>query len=286
MSNRETLPAEASARQSTPRITLRISRDALSFAQADGSAPSGISFETFPVRSGVSIAANLRDAFTSCELLSRATPESRAQVLLDAPVMLVPIEEFRQHQADLLFRHTFTGHEGDQVMWAALPSFNVVALFAVNKDLRLVVEDHFADIRWSHVCLPVWTHLHRRSASGLRRRLFAYFHDRSMELFSFQQHRFRYQNTFEQGHVADTVYFVLNVWKQLGFDQKADELHLIGEIPQHDALRDELHQYVQNVYAVGVAADFNRDAVTRVEGFSYDLMAAFEGKRGDLLSDK
>lgn len=267
--------SESTPSSFSPRLTLRLSRDMLAFAQVDPSVPNGIRYESYPAGGGVSTAAHLRDAFGKSDLLTAVTTETRAHVLVDAPVMVVPVEEFRQRQAELLFQHTFSGHEAEHVMWTGIPSLNAVALFSVNKDLRLVLEDHFQDIRWNHVCIPVWTHLHRRSFTGVRRKLYAWFHDRSMELFAFQQNRFRYVNTFEMGHVADVVYFVLNVWKHLALDQKHDELHLLGDVPQRDALQEELHQYVQNVYVLNPAADFNRDAVTKIEGLPYDLMAVF-----------
>ena len=73
-----------------PRITLRITENALAFAVIDNTVDSQVVFEPYIVKSGISIAANLREAFKTSDLLSHSTP--RAQVLLDTPVLLIPLE--------------------------------------------------------------------------------------------------------------------------------------------------------------------------------------------------
>lgn len=269
------------AEQEAGRLTIRVGRSSLMFLQPDKQAENGLLFEPYNCRSGVSVPANLREAFTESPLLSRCPATTRTQVLVDAPVMLVPVEEFAQQQTESLFRHTFTTGNSDVVTWTVIPSLNAVAVYAVNKDLKLVVEDHFSEVRWSHVCIPVWTHLHRRSFTGLRRKMYAYFHDRRMDLFSFQQNRFRFANSYEASRVADVVFFVLSVWKMLGLNEKTDELHMVGDIQHKDMLQEELHQYVQNVYVINPTADFNRAPATKVSGLTYDLVCGAARLKGN-----
>ena len=84
------------------------------------------------------------------------------------------------------------------------------------------------------------------------------------------------------------MYFILYVWKQLGFDSVQDELHLSGDIPDKDWNRciPVAHQLVRGVGkgALGdsivgeinkFVADFNRAPITAIEGLPYDLMTLF-----------
>ena len=73
-----------------PRMTLRISNHSMAFAMADSLAVKGVAFEPYTAKSGISTAANLREALRSSALLGREC--ARAQVLIDAPTLLVPIE--------------------------------------------------------------------------------------------------------------------------------------------------------------------------------------------------
>ena len=78
----------------TQRITLRISHNSLSMAAINRDSESQIDFEPYILKSGISMAANLREAFRESTLLSRGY--THATVLLDSPLILVPVEEFHE----------------------------------------------------------------------------------------------------------------------------------------------------------------------------------------------
>ena len=165
--------------------------------------------------------------------------------------------------------------EGHTVISNVIPPLNAVAVYSIHKDLRTVIEDHFEDVKYNHLCIPVWNNLHRRSFTGQRRKLYGYFHGRQLEVFAFQQNRFRFFNSYQVPRMKDAVYFLMYVWKQLGMDQLKDELHLVGTIAYRDELLTELHQYVQNAFVINPTAEFNRAPITQVKDMPYDLMAFY-----------
>ncbi len=256
-----------------PRITIRVSKGSLAFAMADSKAAAQVSFEPYTAKSGVSMAANLRDAFKKANLLQAAT--NRALVLVDSPTLIIPIEEFKEADAATLYAHSYPDTDGCVIMNNVLPDMNAVALFAVNKDLKMVVEDHYQDAKFIALMRPVWSYLHRRSFIGNRRKLFAHFHDGKMEVFSFERNRFIFANSFETKHTKDMVYFILFVWKQLALDQQKDELYLSGSIAQQEELTTTLRLYVEKVAVVNPSADFNRAPLTQVRGITLDLLTLY-----------
>lgn len=256
-----------------PRLTIRIGQHTLSFSALNTDNSNNITYEPYPIRSGISMAANLREAFREINLLQNGW--QRAMVLIDSPVLMIPVEEFNESLKNVLYNHAITGHESETVLSTVLPSLNAVAVYSINKDLKLVIDDHFSDVRFTHVCAPVWNHLFRRSFTGVRMKLYAYFHDKKIDVFSFQQNHFRFTNSFDTNLVADAVYFILNVWKQLAFDNKRDELHLVGELPDRDGLAQELHSFVKNVYIINPKAEFNRAPITEIKNLPYDLLTHF-----------
>ena len=227
----------------------------------------------FAASASTGLAANLREALRGIDLLRNGW--QRAMVLIDSPVLMIPIEEYNDGLKDTLYNHAITGRESETVMSTVLPQLNAVAVYSINKDLKLVIDDHFSDVRFTHVCAPVWNHLFRRSFTGVRQKLYAYFHDKKMNVFSFQQNRFRFVNGFNTNLAPDAVYFLLNIWKQLAFDNRRDELHLVGELPDKDSLIQELHSFVQNVYVINPRAEFNRAPITDIKGLPYDLITYY-----------
>lgn len=256
-----------------PRLTIRVGRQSLSFSALNPSAAEQIVFEPYTVKSGISMAANLREAFRQIDV--RLNGWQRAVVLVDSQVLMVPVDEFDEAAKATLYNHAVTGKEGETVLSTVLPALNAVAVFSVNKDLKLVIDDHFADAKFTHVCAPVWNHLFKRSFTGVRQKLYAYFHDKKMDVFSYQQNRFRFTNCFDTELVPDIVYFLLNVWKQLAFDAKRDELHLVGDLPQREELLGELRPFIRNVYVINPKAEFNRAPITAIKNLPYDLLTYF-----------
>ena len=235
--------------------------------QADGS--DQVVYEPYVVKSGVSMAANLREAFKNSDLLLQAPP--RVRVLIDSDVMLVPVELFDESTMEQLHHHAFPHQEQDTVVYNVLPDLNSVAVFSVNKDLKLVLDDHFRDVRLVTAMQPVWRHLHQRSFTGQHRKLYAYFHEKRLELFSFQQNRFKFCNSFDASRSKDAVFFITYVWNQLQLDAKLDELHLVGDIAEESEVTTELRRFLKKVLIVNPSADFNKHPVTEIKGVPYDL---------------
>jgi hypothetical protein len=225
-------------------LTMRIGRATLSFSKQ--SEDDSVINEPFVVKSGVSMAANLREAFKSSELLAEA--KGKVRVLIDTDVLMVPIELFEEATKEEMFYQAFPSRKQELVYFNVLPDLNAVAVFSMNRDLRLVIDDHFSDVTLLVAMMPVWRQLHQRSYTGPRHKLYGYFHEKRMDVFSFQQNRFKYSNAFEASRLNDSLYFLLYVWKQLQLASETDELHLCGNVPEADKLVAELKKYVKNVY--------------------------------------
>ncbi len=256
------------------RLTIRVGDNSLSFATIRmAEAEATVVFEPYTVRSGVSLAANLREAFKQAGLL--AAQYRKTLVLADAPTLMVPIEFYREDCLQEMYYHAFPNRKGMVVMGDALPDLNAVAVFGVNKDLKLVLDDHFADVGFGAAMGSVWRYLYRRSFTGGRGKLYGYFHDRKLELFRFGKNRFKFCNTFNVDNGHDAAYFMLCVWKQLGMDNESDELYVVGDLPEREWLLGEMKSYLRRVYVVNPAGDFNRAAVTQIKGMPYDLMTYY-----------
>jgi len=258
------------------RLTIRVSNNTLSFSVIDREAEHQVIYEPYTVKSGVSMAANLRQAFKESDLLLRGY--LKARIYIDTPLLIVPIEEFKEEDAPILYHHAFTGHDSDAILYRVQPNLNVVAIFCINKDLKLVVEDNFKDVRFTPILQPVWNYLHQHNFTGIHRKLYAYCHEKKLDIFCFEKNRFKFFNSFEASHSKDALYFILYVWKQLGFNQQQDELHLLGNIPDKDWLLYNTKLYIKKVLTLNPAAEFNRAPITEIKGMPFDLLTLYMNK--------
>lgn len=253
------------------RMVVRLAKGSMLFAVPDASQPAKVAFEPYVMKSGMSVAANLREAFKTANLLS--VGYKRAIVLLDTQPLILPIDECKEEEVGSLYQYTFAHYAGENLEQSVLPGLNAVAVYPVNKDLNLVLHDNFADVKFGHVMQPLWKFFHHRSGYARHHRLHAYFHDRKLDLFSFDKKRFRFCNVFETESSRDSLFFILHAWQQLGFDAEQDELYVAGYLPDEAWLLESLRHYVKKVYAVSPSAEFNRSPITAIKGMPFDLAA-------------
>ena len=73
----------------------------------------------------------------------------------------------------------------------------------------------------------------------------------------------------------DAVYYIMHVWKLLGFDATNDELFIMGNIPEYEWHIENLNRYINKVYTINPTAEFNRAPATQVKGMPFDLITLF-----------
>jgi len=242
------------------RLVIRVGTDSLSFAVIDGNADNQIVFEPYDMRSGISVAANLREAFANSELLMAGY--DKVHVVIDSPVVLVPTAEMPGIDIEGAYNTAISDARNHTVLSQEIPELGATALFAINKDLKL----------------SVWRYLYHRDSTSIGRQLFAYRHGNLTDVFAFAHGRFRFANTFRTRATADTAYFILAVWDQLGFDSHRDEIHLVGFGDDNDDLRQQLSRFVESVATINPSAEFNRAPITRIKGLPLDMMTLFVKK--------
>ena len=86
-----------------------------------------------------------------------------------------------------------------------------------------------------------------------------------MEVFAFDRSKLLIINTFSSLQPSDQVYYLLYIWKQLGFEQERDELHLTGKFLAKEALMQELQKYIKQVFIMNPATNLDFQAITSCE---------------------
>ena len=253
------------------RLVIRVARTTLSVStiSADGT----VDFMPYVVKSGISMAANMREAFKTEPAMRKSY--AKAVVMVESPVLMVPADLYEEDDCDMIYAHSFPELSSNAVLTNVLPDLSAVALFSVNKDLRMVITDHMPSARFICAVAPVWRYLHRRSFTGARSKLYGYFHDRRFDIFSFNQNRVEGWNSCERANGRGSLYVRRDVWRQRMLKPEHDEMHRVGDIPEREWMLAELKRYLQRAYIINPSGDFNRSPVAQFKGTPYDLMTYF-----------
>ena len=255
------------------KTIIRLGRNTLSFTTLDAaSAEHPITYRPYIVRGGISMSANLREAFKTGDYVS--ADANKVQVMVETPSLLVPIEQFDTNDMESIFSYSYpAGQEKRVIFYDVLPDLKAVCLYAINKNIDTVIHDRFeGGVTFVHHMTPVWRQLHQRSFTGHRNKLYGYFHGKQLEIFSFQQNRFKFNNSFDAAHAHDALYYLLYVWKQLRMEPEHDEMHILGDIPEQEWMMQELKRFLQNAYVINAQAEYQDAPATKIKGMSYDLV--------------
>ena len=258
------------------RLTIRVSRNTLSFSVVDREAEHQLIYEPYTCKEWCFDGSQLASGFQGEYSPAAGIPEGTRISRFAYPAGY--IEEFHEEDIDVLYQHAFNSHNSDAILYRVQPELNAVAVFPINKDLKMVVEDNFKDVRFTPIMQPMWHYLHHRSFTGIHRKLYVYFHDKKLDVFGFEKNRFKFFNSFNAEHAKDALYFILYVWKQLGFNQMQDELHVSGNVPDKDWFLYNTKLYIKKTFILNPAAEFNRAPITEIKGLPFDLMALYLSK--------
>lgn len=244
----------------------------MTFAQqeADGS----ITHETYHAKNGVSVAANMRQALATCRL--PGTGHRSALVLTDAPVLLIPDNEFAPEKAAALYAYTYGLDKSHEVHTAETGGEGAVAAFAVSRDLKTVLGDRLGQVTFVPLMTYLWQRLHRDSYDSVSRKLYAYVHDRQMELVAFRQSRMTYCNRFDAASGADAAYYMLNVWQQLGMKSHDDVLTVVGDnTGADDRFLTMATEFLHNIERPSPYQLLGTEQAARTAGLPLDMRACY-----------
>lgn len=218
--------------------------------------------KAFTQNTTISIAANMREALK--EMTDIDTDE--VTVELNSPVIIVPKEQLDEEDPTALYNLSVAEVDEEIIVVQQPIEFpsqgggdaSIVALFAVSKDLNTVIEDHFKNYEFLHagICKLIVdipseeSHVKEGVAKILSLKnqlLTASFYDNIMYAYAMKQGRLNFFNRYEATNAHDCAYMLLSIWKQLGYSQLKDELHLTGEISFMEDLKEVLSEFIKNV---------------------------------------
>ena len=186
---------------------------------------------------------------------------------------VLPFELYEDEQMESLFYQNLQKVNNETVLCNILGKSNTVILFGLDKLTHLFFSEHFPTARFFAAVSPQIEYFSVKSRLGNNRKLYANLHPESVDLFAFDRGHPLLFNTFSASGVTDQCYYLLYAWKQLGYDQERDELHLTGQTPFRKEITEQLQQYIRKVFIINPQAEFNDSESSRIENVPFDIQS-------------
>lgn len=245
-------------------LSIRLSTDGFSFSVFNPLGEGELFFSDRQVEESLSLTANLKQTFREVEWLGHSY--RRVNVLMAGKrFTLVPLEFFEDEQAEILFYHNHSKRENEIVLYNILRKNNVVVLFSIDKSARSFLTEQYPEAKFYAQASSLIEYFSAKSRLGNSRKMYAHLRQSAVDLYCYDRTRLLLANSFECRQTPDRVYYLLYIWKQLGFEQERDELHLTGDLSDKEVLLGELRKFIRQVFIMNPATNLDLQAITSCE---------------------
>ena len=101
--------------------------------------------------------------------------------------------------------------------------------------------------------------------------MYVYIHDEEMTLYCFHEGRLLFVNSYPVNGVNDCQYYILNVWKQFGYDQLEDSLEIVDDGGMSELLSEKIQYFIKDTNLLDRSDDFRHTITHGNKVIPYDL---------------
>ena len=243
---------------------MRLSPEGFSFSLYNPAEKEPAKITDMRVDTSMSLTANLKRIFQETDFLGY--PYKRVNAMtVSRRFTTAPLELFDEKQAELLFYYNHPKKEYETVLYNTLPINNMAVIFGIDTGVWELVNKQYPDARFFAQVTPLAEHFSAQSRMRNNRKIYAFFHTDSVDIFCYDRGNPLIINSFQCENTSDRIYFLLYVWKQLELNQQRDELHLSGELHDRNALTDNLLKFIREIFIISPAENIDMQALLTCE---------------------
>ena len=185
----------------------------------------------------------LEEAFRTNALLRPDYDE--VHIYADYSSTRIPLDEFRSEEAQALYCLTFgkDSLQGMNMHYEMLPALEVIEVFVVDAEIEATILRHYphASIHSYFGQLMNKMLSKDKRQRGTEKRLYVHSNGSQLFMFTYENGKLQFANSFEATTLSNQLYFLLYVWKQLSMDQRNDVCMLLSK---DKTLETELRKYI------------------------------------------
>lgn len=254
-------------------LSIRLSPDGFSFAVHPAEGKSITLFRHTPANAQRSMAANVKSFLTQTPELNAGYRQTNI-LIHTLRYTTVPLELFEDEQMETVFYQNLPMRNNEIVLCNILGNSNVVVLFSIDKLTHVFLSEHFPHARFFATVSPQLEYLTMLSKQKGERETYANLHAGNMEVFCFEHGKLQLSNTYPVNNNEDRSYYLLNLWKQLGYDVEQDELYLTGlSKEERNGLIGFLRQFIRKIFIINPRTGTSDAPESITENIPFDIQS-------------
>ena len=229
-------------------LMLRIERDELTYAYYHPAEDNSLVYERIALHRGDTLLQGVERELYAREILLQSFRKVYV-VLPSSHHALVPTEVATKEDSSLYYKGLYPNDEVE-IVESRIPHVGAVMLWGADRDVVSFVRRTFDCPTLLHPLAPLCEYFFRKSRMGNQSKMYLHLYRGRMDVVCYGREGLQLANTYSYNSANDAAYHVLNVWKQLGLDQRRDEVHIAGDATIRRELSTLLRNYILTVVPV------------------------------------
>lgn len=245
-------------------LSIRLSTDGFSFSVFNPLGDGDTFLYEYTIDDSLSLTANLKQAFREVEWLNRSYRKVNV-LIASSRFTLMPLDFFEDEQAEIIFYHNHPKRENEIVQYNILQKNNIVVLFGMDKSIYTFLSEQYTNIKFYSQSSSFIEYFSPKSRLGNSRKMYVQLRKEAIDIYGYERSLLLLVNSFKCSTTPDRVYYLLYIWKKLGFDQERDELHLTGILSDKDQLLAELRRFIRQVFIMNPSTNLDLQSINLCE---------------------
>lgn len=250
-------------------LSIRFHTDGFSFYCYNPHSIPAIESESFIYPDGSKHADTFSEALQTSVLCQKEY--TMVQVLLTGESIQVPLQIFKKEEANALFSLAYPQASANKIFYNILPSLEIAEVFCIERGIENILMSRYPSVRVYHIHTMLLEKLVLNAEPGTER-LYAYFHDNKMFVFSYNGQQLLYANTFIAKECDNIVYYILSVWKELERQAATDKCLFLGNSTLMPDVIKNIRKYIRNVEWLSPADLYRRSSLAQTKNIPFDVL--------------
>lgn len=251
-------------------LSIRISTNGFCFCSYLPDAPDSLKVFSYTPDEDNSLAANIRIALKECPFIEENEAYDIKAIIETGEYTCIPTEQDNPDDYKQLFRYCFPKSREVEIIPNRLNAHGYTVLFPVDNSVYEEI-NKLGNVTYYTPASIILGYLGYKPMPE-EKYMFAYLYNDLSLIISMKNGKAEITNIFQKDDNANTLFFLLSLWKEQGLSQTKDVLYLCGD-NSIESFSHQAAQFIKNIKRINPNELFAPSLLNRISGIPFDLQA-------------